>query len=305
MTDVLDNPRAQSEIPCDLDATAVYRAFVEFSRASDGPLHEGRFEFRDARLAELRVPQWQGDPVDPLEFVYLCQRRTPAVRRRLVRWLVTVAQADTAEAWGVRLRLEKASTRRDESVRAEALHLVDIQETYHGQALDALLLPFNLRRPRTRPPLAMRLIVRSMLIAPRWIADVLACAGELVGTLAFWELRHRATSLLDSDPEVLQYCQSLLDEILTDELGHVALLLASFSRLQRKALHFFCGSLDWALRLGYGAHLSRAVRTGINSYDFAAFPERLRLRSFVGWLGLNGRPEDFFQEAATAASLPD
>lgn len=98
---------------------------------------------------------------------------------------------------------------------------IDIEERYHGRLLDDALRTLGLE-PRWRPPPRLtRFMLRQIIRLPRFVSDMTVLCGEIIGVASFMLLRERAAVLFADQPAPAQRVQSLLTQLLVDEIGHV------------------------------------------------------------------------------------
>ncbi len=182
---------------------------------------------RETYLEELshKPVLWHGD-FDVEAFTALFGGgKGPAPDMRTA-WLVTAAEANEGECYGVALELRRFAQRHPDGRGAEVayLHLL-LQEHYHTRLLVELCRTCGLDVEMQTPGLSQRAVIQLMMWVPESLRWILVLCGEVVGCIVFEILREKS-SLFSAQPEVEERLRSLLGEIYHDEILHVAWLRA-------------------------------------------------------------------------------
>jgi hypothetical protein len=96
-------------------------------------------------------------------------------------------------------------------------------------------------------------------------------------------MARQGEALLRGHPPLWARVETLLDEILIDEVGHVTFLLGSMRGWQLKLIQRLALAFAESSRRGYtnDARDTAAMRHGIRDYTLAIMPERVLRRAFV------------------------
>jgi hypothetical protein len=143
-------------------------------------------------------------------------------------WAVCTANVNLCEAWGVERGLELAEF--SEDPLDAAYNAILVEERYHTRMLGEAVRALGLRMERYLPPLSDRFIVRGILHFPRIISDAVTFMSEIAGVAAFRLLHRKGRELFGDEPEALEQIDTIYDEIILDEIGHVRFLQARISR---------------------------------------------------------------------------
>jgi hypothetical protein len=140
----------------------------------------------------------------------------------MMLWLLATAKANRSERYGI----EISKTTRLGGVKAslnEPLVYLTVEEFYHTRVLLDAVKVFGLNI-EMEPPVSRfnRLAIQGIVYLPEKVAAPLALAGEVLGVIAFTLLRDKAAELFADEPKVVERIQSLYNQILVDEIGHVA-----------------------------------------------------------------------------------
>ena len=139
-------------------------------------------------------------------------------------WLLATAKANRSERYGIeiskRTRLGGSKANLNEN---EPLVYLTVEEFYHTRVLLDAVKIFGLDI-EIEPPVSRfnRLAIGGMVYLPEKVSAPLALAGEVLGVIAFTLLRDKAAQLFADEPQVVERVQSLYNQILVDEIGHVA-----------------------------------------------------------------------------------
>jgi len=224
--------------------------YLRFLQGRDGEPDLATFELpqREAffRDLEAKPVRWSGD-VDEASFhQHLRDESTPDLDPHMVL-LVSAAIANRGESYGVLIELDHIRTHLDRAAQDRLyLHLM-LQETYHMRILAEICRTCGVEPVRNlRPSAFERAMIHAMMYLPDRIRWVAIFAGEILGTSVFQILRDKA-HLFGAEPEVEARLRMLLNEIWTDEVGHVAYLRARIGpigiRIVRRLVPLFTRAL--------------------------------------------------------------
>jgi hypothetical protein len=139
-------------------------------------------------------------------------------------WLLATAKANRSERYGIEIskRTRLGGNKAVQSANEPLVYLT-VEEFYHTRVLlDAVKVfgvDFEMAPPASR---FNRLAIGGMVYLPEKVSAPLALAGEVLGVIAFTLLRDKAAQLFADEPPVVERVQSLYNQILVDEIGHVA-----------------------------------------------------------------------------------
>jgi tellurite resistance protein len=265
-------------------------AYAEFQRRRNGALDfaRRRLETREAWFErfERELVRWNG-PVDLETFERFYRARTddPKLSPQVL-YLLLVLKINRAEVYGVGFTI----ARMDEQFVApdpNTLYLyVTIEETYHTRILQAMLRTFGIERELEPPMLAARALSGAMGRLPHGIVLPLIMAAEALGCVAFRLLHEVTPRLFGEQPEVVARLQTLLGEILCDEIGHVAWCRAQIGRLGVRAARLLVPVVTsgFLVDVQECAHLFgvERVRAELAAFDLPAMRSRCTQAPF--WL---------------------
>jgi hypothetical protein len=203
--------------------------YVRHLRRTDG---EPDLEKRTLSKREAACRALEADPI-PLERPLVDQavfdrnihRGTPeaGLDERML-WALAVAKASRAENYGIELKLRVKGFERAVGDRAYAY--VELQELYHSRYLVTMLRAIGIVTEIHPPPMQTRFVVAACGSLPHFVSDVFALAAEVSAIVAFRMLLDHGRRLFADEPVSLARIEHLLDQLVTDELGHVRFLQA-------------------------------------------------------------------------------
>jgi hypothetical protein len=264
--------------------------FIAFALARDGDpdVRQRTLARREAffgRFAEEPTPRWDGPPVDPAEFRRWHRGTRPLNEAPpLISWLVKVARANEGEGWGVDYLLDRGGfDGLGSGGHLQPRDFADLEETYHTRIMREVVRLFGVDYALRTPPWVVQQSVKLMAHLPRQASYMLLLAGEIMGTVAFAHMARQGEALLAAHPAINERVQTLLDEILIDEVGHVTFLLGSMRGWQLAAIQRLALLYAESSRRGYTNDPRDAaiMRDGIRGYTLAIMPERVLRRAFV------------------------
>jgi hypothetical protein len=256
--------------------------YREFLRGRDGELDfpGRRLSKREAWVAELGRDrlEWTGEVDFDGFYQHLHGVARPPLDARTI-WLVSAAMANQMEAYGVELEIAKWLRRGWQ--REDEILLYDLlEEHYHTVILGEVCRTAGLGDvTMPRPNAVMRGLTAVMNHFPGRLRYVPVVCGEILGTVIFGMLREHA-HLFGDEPEVAERIRSLIDEVITDETGHVLYCRAHMPprhlRVARALIPtvsaFILRDVPQLVDLGLDApELARRLREGIElpaAYDW-------------------------------------
>lgn len=183
---------------------------------------------REVRIHEyekkLNSILWKGHPLDYemfYEHLHTTLKESDQLSQKQILWLLIAAKCNRGECYGVERKLKKYKRNQYKGV-SDVVRYVLFEEHYHTRILlDACRL-FDLNFEVTPPSKSARFVIKQMVYFPDSISDLLIFMGEVVGVHLF-SFMYEQCSLFTEDKETEQRLRDLVNEILFDEIGHVAL----------------------------------------------------------------------------------
>jgi hypothetical protein len=153
----------------------------------------------------------------------------------LMLWLLCTAKLNQSERYGVELEIAHNRRQTAQVNPDDAQSYIVLEEFYHTRILLDVLKVFGLEIEMLPPPdRRTRWLIHGMVYVPKKFSLPLTLVGEVFGVVAFSLLRNKASELFADEPEVLARVQSLYDEILADEIGHVMFARAQLGKIGLK-----------------------------------------------------------------------
>jgi hypothetical protein len=257
------------------------RRYLEFLRARDGVPDRARRRLsnRDPFFDEIdREPVvWKGDIGKATFHAYLEKKPPDETERRLV-WLLAAAKVNRSERYGIDRELDRA-----DKVGSDGdpwLEFIGLEEVYHSRLLADACRACGLVNPKIDPPPAHRTFIHLTTSLPESLRTPFVMAGEIFGCVAF-QVMYENVFLFDEQPEVAARLRRLTQEILIDEMGHVAYcrsLLGRFGLFVTRSLLPIIGYvlLHDMPELALLAGGSRPFMERARNFDFANFGRSAR-----------------------------
>jgi tellurite resistance protein len=251
------------------ESADIYRSYL---RERNGELdRQARtLSARDAWFREIETtPVRWPDPINREAFERNRSSFRDADLEPLLLFLLVTVKLNRVERYAA--DLAEATGRIDKGGPDSPDAWINTEELYHTRILEHIARCFGIELEIDPPALSQRLVVRSMLNLPKRATLPLVLAGELAAVVAFRMLLDHAAVLLAPHPLVRERVQTLLSQILTDELGHVAYCRSQLGpagiRTARLLLPVVLGGMMSDFRelpalLGKGA-----IERGIEAFD--------------------------------------
>jgi hypothetical protein len=228
------NPIAESlfsPLPTDLRDAAPER-YLAYLKGRDGRLDltsrtlSGREPFFE-RLAT--DPVRAKAPLDRERFHrnHDAKHPEPDLPREML-WLLAIAKANRTEYYGMEAHIAVNGILDGDAADTQAY--VDMQEVYHTRILLDVLRCFDLEIEIGRPELASRVAVQAMVRLPQRMAMPLILCAEFTAAVAFRLLLDVGRELFGDVPELWSRVSTLLEQIMVDEVGHIAYCRARLGR---------------------------------------------------------------------------
>jgi hypothetical protein len=202
--------------------------YLRHLRARDGlPQLETRtFTVREAffrDLAESPIRRTGRPVVAPRVFAdnHLRDEPEPGLDEPTL-WALCVAKCNRCERHGVDTKLARKGY--SPGGADNPFVYIEIEETYHTRMLVEALRVIGIDVEFVPPRGLARCVVELFGVAPRALSDVVALDAELVGVVTFRLLLEKARELFGDQPGPLARIETLLAQILVDEVGHVQFL---------------------------------------------------------------------------------
>lgn len=263
-------------------ADDVYTSYLDFLRARNGV----DFEARDARMADRfdRITVRAGVDIDRERFDrnYARFRERDVSREELA--LLAFVKINAGEAYGVE-RVAAARAGGD-GLADRVKDVLSREELYHTRLLVGATGHFDglAVGAAWRPTWPLRLLIDGLVHSPDALFHPILLGAEVSGVYVFHWLLLRLGELFPNDPQVRESMEERLEEILVDEIGHVA-----YNRVQVGAAgRAVAGRVA---RLVTEAHrvsspelrllgLDDATIAGVERFDYADLPKSIRDRAF-------------------------
>jgi len=248
------------------------------------------FEKRETFLETYRAashPRWNGDPITQTEFDRYYHGDAPVDEApELVAWLVRMARSNAIEGWGVRYHLDRSHYEREfaDGHRPTARALATMQELYHDELLREAVRLFGLEFELHLPGWGMQQMFKSSSYLPEAVGEPLTLVTEIIGSVAFLDMRNRAEVLLARDSELLACVRHLIDEVIIDEIGHVTVLLATLNGPQLVAARRATPIISAVVQRFYHRDSRRdgeQLRRDVSRYSLDLFPVEVLQQAFV------------------------
>jgi hypothetical protein len=200
-------------------------AYLAHLRRRDGApdLDGGTLAHREAFFREIdgNPLRYAGDvPRD--EFRRRMATNDVAGASRMALWLSIMASTDEGERYAVGLALEDRMKLPKAMLADDPMTYVEIEELYHTRILLDALRVLGLEWEMREPIGAVRAFLWSLIRLPKWMSNPVVLMGEIAGTIIFMRLRETARELFGTETAEARRIRALIDEILVDEIGHVA-----------------------------------------------------------------------------------
>jgi hypothetical protein len=135
-----------------------------------------------------------------------------------ILWLLAAAKVNIGERYAVEQVLRRRpayGTGVDETLR-----FIHLEEMVHTHLLLECCRTFGLEFELGVPARGLQVLMKLISGAPEPLSRPLVLCGEMIGTESFRVMWER-TEVFADDPEVMARMRALVEEILTDETGHV------------------------------------------------------------------------------------
>ena len=156
-------------------------------------------------------------------------RPKPGLSPRML-WTLALAKINRGETFGIDYKLMQQGV---VSTDIGSLDLyIEIEELYHTKTIPVVLRYLGLDAEILRPTWVTRQFLRLLVMAPRYLSDILIMSSEVVGVATFRCLIEAAEQLFGDQAEIRQKICELLNAILQDEIGHVLYVRCRLSAWQ-------------------------------------------------------------------------
>jgi hypothetical protein len=170
---------------------------------------------------------WKGD-IGRTAFAAHLQKPPPESIDRRVLWLLAAAKVNRAERYGIDRQLGKTDQRGFDG--NPWTQFIGLEEVYHGRILADACRACGLENPKIDPPPMNRAFIHLITALPERLQTPLVLAGEIFGCVAF-QVMYENVGFFDEQPAVAARLRCLTQEILIDEMGHVAYCRSRLGRL--------------------------------------------------------------------------
>lgn len=132
-------------------------------------------------------------------------------------WAVCTANANLTEDYGVNYGF-KVKSMTDPN---EPYSWVQIEENYHTRLLADAVRTLGVEMVKYPPKFTTRALLHVLVQLPYYFSNVLIFCAEACGIVVFRGLQYKARELFQDEPEALARIDSLFDQIMVDEVGHL------------------------------------------------------------------------------------
>ncbi|MFN7147106.1 MAG: hypothetical protein ACK4YP_25275 [Myxococcota bacterium] len=200
-------------------------AYLAHLRRRDGApdLDAGTLAHREAFFREIdgNPLRYTGEvPRD--EFARRMATKDVTGASRMALWMSVMASTNEGERYAVGLAIEDRKKLPKATLADDPMTYVEIEELYHTRILLDALRVLGLEWEMREPEGAVRAFLWSLIRLPRWMSNPVVLMGEIAGTIIFLRLRETARELFGTETPEAKRIQALIEEILVDEIGHVA-----------------------------------------------------------------------------------
>lgn len=156
-------------------------------------------------------------------------------------WAVCTANANLTEDYGVNygFQVKKMADPR------EPYSWIQIEENYHTRLLADAVRTLGVEMVKYPPKFTTRQLLHVLVQLPYYFSNVLIFCAEACGIVVFRDLQYKARELFADEPEALKRIDSLFDQIMIDEVGHLRWV---HSRLGQFRLNITKWILPWVAR---------------------------------------------------------
>ena len=210
-------------LPAEMRASAADRYLVYLKG------RDGRLDFASRTLSG-REPFFERLAADPVRTDAPLDResfhRNHSAKRpesglsREVLWLLAIAKANRTEYYGMEQHIIVNGILDGDAADTQAY--VDMQEVYHTRILLDVLRCFDLEIEIGEPDFASRVAVQAMVRLPQKLALPLILCAKFAATVTFRLLLDEGRALFGHRKELWGRVSTLLEQIMVDEVGHVA-----------------------------------------------------------------------------------
>lgn len=164
----------------------------------------------------------------------------PGLDRRTL-WAVCAANANLTEDYGVKYGFEVKPMKDPEYPYS----WVQIEENYHTRLLADCVRTLGVQMEIIPPKLGTRMLLNVLVQLPYYFSNILILCAEAIGLVVFKGLQLKARELFADEPEALKRIDSLFDQIIIDEIGHVRWV---HSQMGQFRLSFTRAIIPWIAR---------------------------------------------------------
>ncbi len=267
------------------DVLEDYLAFLERRNGSIDPSAPYPAREKWLEAADGSAVRHKGS-IDPERFQRCYARFDGAEAPLAMVALLSFVKMNAGEAYGV----EVLTRRRHHGPPSGLLDTVERvlarEETYHTRILAGATGQFGVPRPAGgwRPPIPLRLLIGTLAYSPKALFHPILLGAEIGGVFTFHWMLEKVGEVFRDEPALKETLEARLEEILVDELGHIAFNrmavgqrgIAVAKSLAGRVAHATSGLSPEFRILGWTPDTIRAMER----FDFDALPEDVRRRAF-------------------------
>jgi hypothetical protein len=232
--------------------------YLNHLRLRDGiiDLEAGTLSKREVWFGQLESnPVLWPKAVDLVQFGRNSEKFVDRNADEIMLFLLVISKISRTENYGA-VRLA-ASGRIEAAGEFSPDAYMNTEELYHTRILENIVRCFGIELEIVPPPVVHRALIHGMMKLPKSATLPIILASECAAAITFRLLIDKAEGLFSAHPDVRDRIVLLLQDILTDEIGHVAYCRSKLN--------------------GFGIRLTRSVYPVVVKQLLAGLPEMTAL----------------------------
>jgi hypothetical protein len=202
------------------------QAYLEWSQKRNGDILGRKLSEREKFFEDLDSTEvyYEGD-ISAEEYWEAYRITSPQELRqkkfsRFVLFLVLVSYLNIAEKFTIDRALEKE--RFQYGTPTDPMEFIKREEDYHSRILMYIMQVFKISLNIQDPKGIFKWSLLAIAKLPLWLVGMFVFLGEIVAVVLFVKLRELATELIGTSSPAAVRVRALIDEIMIDEVGHMA-----------------------------------------------------------------------------------
>lgn len=259
--------------------------YLRFLKERDGAADRraGTLARREAYFAAIDahpVP-YEGPPLEA-DFRAALGAGASSSSPALALWMAIAASANEGEKYSVERILASRPPQADPE---DPMTYIELEELYHTRLLLDAIKTLGVDYAVKAPPLWVRFLASTMIFAPKSIEYMVVFFSEVVGTVLFAALARKARELVDPATATGGRIVSLIEEILVDEVGHVAFARAQLGPVRlwiaKQTVRALAGAMYRATPAIRALFDTEALAEAAINLDLSTLPAHIRARAFM------------------------